>query len=204
MTLFPTRVVTSVEVGGQELQRRVAATWVRSGTTVTITRTNHGLTTGQAVYVAFTSGGGADGAYAVATVPDTDTFTVTTPAVGTAGDCMADRYAGGTTGFRASAAGQVAQRLGIDLVFPAGLYRVQPDGDLSTVAVGIVVETRQVDDAGAPLGGWAVVLDETVEARTATPLRRSYTVDLAVPGRYEVRARRTTEGTLSGLYDDVL
>jgi len=57
----------------------VAATYARSGTTVTVTKTGHGLSTGDQVGLSFatgTGGTGTDGNYAV-TVLTADTFTIT-------------------------------------------------------------------------------------------------------------------------------
>ncbi len=201
VTLFPTQVVTSVEVAGQEMPGRLAATWSRSGTTITVTSVAHGLASGQAVNLAFTTGGGPSGTYAIATVPGADTFTVTTAATGTAGDCTVDTLVGGLNGFVASAAGQVAHRLGIDLAFPFGLYNPDASGDLNAVAVPVVIEAQRIDDSGAALGGWAAILTETVEAKTATPVRRSFVVTLGTPGRYRVRARRISA---AGQYDQVI
>ncbi len=61
----------------------VAATYARSTTTVTMTKTAHGLATGDSVLVDFTSGGALDGTYTVTGVPTADTFTFTTVASGT-------------------------------------------------------------------------------------------------------------------------
>lgn len=52
-----------------------SATYSQSGTTVTVTATAHGLTTGNLVYLDITSGTAVDGAYSV-TVTDANTFTV--------------------------------------------------------------------------------------------------------------------------------
>jgi hypothetical protein len=59
-----------------------AGTYTRSGTTVTVTSTGHGLIVGEAITIDFTSGGAADGDYTVITVPSADTFTITTTANG--------------------------------------------------------------------------------------------------------------------------
>lgn len=65
------------------LTRTVSASYTRSSTTVTVVTTAaHALTTGQTVFMDFTSGGALDGAYAV-TVTDPYTFTLTTVASGT-------------------------------------------------------------------------------------------------------------------------
>lgn len=53
VTLFPTAVVMSEEVSGQELAGSTAGTYVRSGTTITVAETAHGRATGQMVMVMF-------------------------------------------------------------------------------------------------------------------------------------------------------
>ena len=60
---------TSADIGG---------TYARVSTTVTVTTTvPHGLSVGHKVFLDFTSGTAADGAFYVATVPDASSFTVT-------------------------------------------------------------------------------------------------------------------------------
>jgi hypothetical protein len=58
-----------------------AGTYTRSGTTITVTMTSHGMTTGQGVLLDFTSGTATDGYYTI-TVTDANTFTVTDAASG--------------------------------------------------------------------------------------------------------------------------
>lgn len=60
----------------------VSGTYSRTSpsTTLTITLTAHGHSVGQAIYADFTSGTGADGGYEVVSVPDANTFTITTVA----------------------------------------------------------------------------------------------------------------------------
>ena len=70
----PSFVNTSVSLTG---------TYSQTTTTITVTCTGHGLVAGQRVALAFTTGSGASGAFAVATVADANTFTVTTPLTGT-------------------------------------------------------------------------------------------------------------------------
>lgn len=57
-------------------------TYTRSGTLVTCTVTDHGLTTGDSIVIDFITGGALDGTYTV-TVTASNTFTVTTAASGT-------------------------------------------------------------------------------------------------------------------------
>ena len=58
---------------------------IPGSTTCTVTITNHGLTTGDRVWLDFTSGTGPDNVYAV-TVTDANTFTVTTTSLTTSGN----------------------------------------------------------------------------------------------------------------------
>ena len=59
------------------------ATYARSGSTVTVTSTGHGLANGSQVILDFTSGGATDGYYTITSVADANTFTVTDSASGT-------------------------------------------------------------------------------------------------------------------------
>lgn len=59
-----------------------SGTYSRTGTTVTVTKTAHGLIAGAQVYLDFTSGTAVDGGYQVVTITS-NTFTVTTAASGT-------------------------------------------------------------------------------------------------------------------------
>lgn len=61
----------------------VAATYARTGTTVTVSKAAHGLAVGDSVLCDFTSGGALDDVYTVASVPDADSFTFATVASGT-------------------------------------------------------------------------------------------------------------------------
>ena len=58
-------------------------TYSQSGTTVTITITNHGLAIGDVVTIDYTSGSATDGDFAIVTQPTVDTFTGTAAASAT-------------------------------------------------------------------------------------------------------------------------
>lgn len=60
----------------------ISGTYSRTGTTVTVTITGHGLSTGMIANLDFTTGTAADGSYTVSVV-DANTFTLTTVASGT-------------------------------------------------------------------------------------------------------------------------
>ena len=85
-----------------------------------------------------------------------------------------------------------AAEIGIDVVFPRGLYFANDGGGLSSKSATWEIQARAIDEDGAPLGNWIAVASETFSAATATPQRRSYRYTVAA-GRYEIRARRTDE-----------
>ena len=58
-------------------------TYSQSGTTVTITISNHGLAIGDVVTIDYTSGSAVDGSFVIATTADDNTFTVTAAASAT-------------------------------------------------------------------------------------------------------------------------
>jgi hypothetical protein len=60
----------------------LTGTYTRSGNTITISITSHGLSTGQTVYLDFTTGGATDGVYVV-TVVNANSYTVTDTVSGT-------------------------------------------------------------------------------------------------------------------------
>lgn len=65
-------------------------TYSRTGTTITVTISNHGLVTGTRIYIEFTSGGATTNSYTV-TVTGLNTFTVTDTVSGaTSGNCRWD------------------------------------------------------------------------------------------------------------------
>ena len=52
-------------------------TYSQTGTTVTITITNHGLALGDVLTIDYTTGGATDGEFVIVTAPSVNTFTVT-------------------------------------------------------------------------------------------------------------------------------
>lgn len=120
VTLFPTRVITSAEVSGQELAYNVA----------------------QGPFVANPSG--------------------------TAGNV-----------------------LGFDIVLPRGLYYANDSGGLDSRTITFRLEAQAIDDAGVAIGGWVVLANETITARTTTPIRNSYRYSVSA-GRYQCRVTRTS------------
>jgi hypothetical protein len=70
-------------------------TYDQSGTTITVSNSNHGLAIGQQVYLTFTSGGAPSAIYTVVSVPGSSVFTVTAVSPATrAGDCAFSKWTG--------------------------------------------------------------------------------------------------------------
>jgi hypothetical protein len=73
-----------------------AATYGQSGSTITVTNSNHGLVVGNMIYLSFVTGGAVSGSYTVNSVPATSYFTVTAPDSATrVGACVFPKITGG-------------------------------------------------------------------------------------------------------------
>ena len=187
VTLFPQNVNNSVEVAGQESQS-FSGTYSQTTTTITVTRTNHGLDVDEPVYLNFTSGTAASGFYEVASVTSADVFTVTSAtSTSTSGNVVLGDVIGS---FVANEAGTFATALGFDVVLPRGLYYANDNGGLDTVTVTFAAQYREIDDSGTPIGSWVSAFTGTQTLKTTTPQRFSYRVAVA-SGRYEARFART-------------
>jgi hypothetical protein len=189
MTLFPSNVVTSPEVSGQEAPGILTgATYSQTGTTeVTVSKTAHGFVVGRNVYLLVGSGDLPSAGYTVATAA-TDSFTVTAAASATtSGDTTIQTISGP---FVASGPTTAATTVGIDIILPRALFYANASGGLDQVSVTFAVDLRKIDDVGAPLGSWYTAGTETITLATNTPQRFSYRYGVEA-GRYEARLRRT-------------
>ncbi len=93
--------------------------------------------------------------------------------------------------FIANAPGTKAYQLAIDYVFPAGSFVIYGDqGQTGAVAIGMQVDARRVNDAGAPIGDWIELINTTTTFGTRSPQRGTLISALPSEGRYEVRFRR--------------
>ena len=94
--------------------------------------------------------------------------------------------------------------LGIDIVFPRGLAKINmSSGKASDATVEIEVSYREINDAYAPLGDWITLPAQKITAGSITAQRRSFYFPFDAPTRIAVRVRRTnkqSEG--SDLYDE--
>jgi hypothetical protein len=118
----------------------LAGTYSRTDTTITVTMTAHGMTTGQRVELDFTTGAGTDGSYIV-TVVNANTFTVTDTASGaTSGNVTRLtwlRHGGNIARIEKVSTGRY--RLTFSTAMPTRTYVVNPSASADNVAMNAVV-----------------------------------------------------------------
>ena len=88
----------------------VSATYEQSGTTITITKTDHGYSVGDFVVIDFTAGSATDGNYEIQTVPNANTFTVTASASATISSGTSCTYGANFSQFNTFANGEYTGR----------------------------------------------------------------------------------------------
>jgi len=88
----------------------VSASYEQSGTTITITKTDHGYAVGDFVVIDFTAGSATDGNYEIQTVPNANTFTVTASASATISSGTSCTYGANFTQFNTFANGEYTAR----------------------------------------------------------------------------------------------
>lgn len=94
--------------------------------------------------------------------------------------------------FRVNAIDTECSRIGVDLVFPAGLIGVDTDdGDEYSVGVHVRITAQAVDDTDNIVGDTIVIADTTISRCTRTPVRLSLSKDVP-PGQYQVTVQRIT------------
>lgn len=91
--------------------------------------------------------------------------------------------------FTANPAETLAGHLGIDVIFPRGLYYANDAGGLETRSIQWEVQARAIDDQGVAIGSWATLGSESYSDATNTAQRQSFKYAVT-PGRYEVRMQR--------------
>ena len=106
--------------------------------------------------------------------------------------------------FVACGPGRRIKALGIDIVFPRGLAKINmSNGKASDTSVEIEVSYREINDGYRPLSDWITLPVQTVKAGSLTAQRRSFYFEFPEPKRIAVRVRRVnaaSEGT--DIYDE--
>ncbi|MCP4536943.1 MAG: phage tail protein, partial [Chloroflexi bacterium] len=91
--------------------------------------------------------------------------------------------------FIANPAETLAGNLGVDVIFPRGLYYASNSGEMTTKSIQWEAQARTIDDQGAGAGSWTSLGSESYSGATNTAQRQSYKYAVT-PGRYEVRLQR--------------
>lgn len=106
--------------------------------------------------------------------------------------------------FVACGPGRKVKALGIDIVFPRGLAKINmSNGKTSDATVEIEVSYREINDGYRPLSDWVTLPIQSVTAGSLTAQRRSFYFEFDEPKRVAVRVRRVnaaSEGT--DVYDE--
>ena len=103
LTAFDTNAKLLVAITDLDPDLSVSATYSQSSNTITITKSSHNYIVGNNIVVDFTSGSGVDGEYEIQTVPNANTFTITsTTSQTTSGNCT---YGANFTAFEPMANG---------------------------------------------------------------------------------------------------
>lgn len=118
-------------------------------------------------------------------------LTLIDPAVVTAPEVASQELLAGTYvgPFASNGAGLKTYKIGVDIICPKGLYYADDDGELQAKTVQWMVEARKISDAGASIGNWFVLGIESLNLSQNSPVRRSYTYNVAA-ARYEIRVQR--------------
>lgn len=93
--------------------------------------------------------------------------------------------------FAVNGAGLRAEKLGIDVTCPKGLYFANDSGALTPKTVSFFFEARPINDSGTSGGDWFPLSGiESITLAQNSPVRRTYLYTVPA-GRYEVRGQRT-------------
>ncbi|KRA44704.1 hypothetical protein ASD80_06060 [Devosia sp. Root635] len=87
--------------------------------------------------------------------------------------------------FVVNASGTTVDRLAVDFAFPGGLWTADKKG-VAANSIALRAQYQQIDNVGAPIGGWNTLFAETISAATRTPQRMTRAADVAA-ARYQVR-----------------
>jgi hypothetical protein len=203
VTLFPSQVITSVEVSGVELRNYATTGSVEFAAAPANTMTAN---TGNLVQVdvgdkiVIDIGLNAGTWIVLAKDSVNSTITVNGPLVNESNDVTVSLHEDTQWigPFVANTSTTATDKLQFDITFPSGLVHFEKEGDLDDFSVGVEYQAREIDSAGIPIGGgegtWVTLDTVTYTNRTITPQRitETFLVDRA---RYDARARRADPQT---------
>lgn len=93
--------------------------------------------------------------------------------------------------FVVNGSGTQASQIAVDIALPTGLFKVnESTGALLSATVSFRFEAQEIDDAGAPVGSYATIIDQTLTMSARDATRRTFTATVT-PARYRIRGKRT-------------
>lgn len=206
VTLFHSQVITSDEVGGQDLYAwevdnsftftAVDKHILSNNSTNSEARQFTFALPGQIISV--TTGANA-GVYTVVSVATDRTWVEVAEAVTDASYSSVIRldqtqnYLGP---FVANPANTVTNKLQVDYLLGSGLFYTSDSGRFTDETVSVSTEAQEVDSAGIPIGSWMILGNHTYTRSTSTPQRITETYEVT-DGRYRVRVHRTSPSNQS-------
>ncbi len=112
----------------------------QSGTTITITKTDHGYSVGDFVVIDFTAGSATDGNYQIQTVPNANTFTVTASASATISSGTSCTYGANFTQFNTFINGEYTAR---GFKFKCDLESNDPAQNINVTELGFEASVKR-------------------------------------------------------------
>ena len=106
-------------------------------------------------------------------------------------------------GFAANAPGTTATHIYADILAPGGVYGVNDKGKMVGTWVGVRLEVRTIDAAGAPTGGWVEIASAVKLLSSKSAVRFTIGAEVAA-GRYEARVQRTLPASTDTNITDAL
>jgi predicted phage tail protein len=202
----------------------IAATYSQTGNTITITSNQHGLATGAAIYLTFTSGLAVTGSYLIQTTA-TNTFTVqainstTTSGSASWSTFNFSNFAITTReGTQAQSAIPTAdgtedeKAVGVTVQQATPVVRSITDINVDAVRVTITVPALQqftdegdINGTSVQLqiavqyngGGYTTVINDTIQGRTPDQYQRDYLINLSGAFPVDIRVTRVTADSAS-------
>ena len=209
VTLFHSQVISSAEVGGQDLILWGFKTdYVFNGTRITSKHAEDNqekrftqAVVGQEIEVV---GGPYAGVYTITGVATDGTwlevfgaaFANTTVDNIVVQRSPADAWVGP---YVSNSADTVTNKIQIDYTIGNGLFYTSDDGSLTNNSVTVVAQAQTINSAGIAVGGWFDLGTHTYTAATQTPQRKTETYFLP-DARYQVRVRRVDNENPSTRY----
>ena len=101
-------------------------------------------------------------------------------------------------------AGTEISEIGFDILFPAGVYHINSHGKVRHWSVTIKAEVRRIDNDGGSLTSWVEIFNYQFDGPKTSPQRHTLILPVTdIPGRYELRIKRTLErSTATNIIDN--